>query len=849
MSRAHRPDAAPAAPPANQRRRAPAAGQAAGPAAAPALAAFEEEMPFSFAEISSLAVPKLERIPFDAQIVVAAQLAKALQSAAVGSVTGWLRLHSFATLILSRTQRGGKKKVAAALRRRCHLWAHGRFSELWTEAREIASSRGRAAEPQARFLVMDEEDEQIGRFVGLATDVDDACQLDPKTVQQVIRKTKARWFGKAVATLAAAKVSPVNAESLRVMRDKHPQAPEPPLPRIPPQADTEITVSWGNVIKTLRALPRGTAPGPSGLSAQHLLDLVSPASPIKAPLVAVIRRIATGSIPEEARPHGYGARLVALEKKDGGLRPIACGEVLRRVAAKILARDKSVVQAIKPILARCGQTGVGMKSGADAMACAMRCVGERYRHSGQGRGIVKVDLRNAFNNVNRGAILKAVAESTPGLLPYAIAAYGHRSQLSFGHEVVWSECGVQQGDPLGPLFFCLVLEQVLREMDLSLAGHLPPLGADDIPPGAPIPAQLDRAPDPQPQPQPQPQQAGGEEEPAPFPQQGMVVDGEGAPIPPAQAQLDPLRASQLEARAFYLDDGAAAGLWRYLVAWLAAFEREGGAVGMHLNHGKSEVICLEGEEVPDAFAAMTRRSLDSWDILGAPCGSAAAVKEAVEKILDRAERRARAIASLPDPHVAMALLNSCAGFVCVVSLMRATGPTADYGRVDTFMRRAVGKTLGAELSDLEWLQTSLPLRLGGLGMHSCADTAAVAGAAATLEGMKGLPLLTRSPEGGPHTITPTQDSVCAASLSCPRLALFPEVLTEVRDSLQAGAASVPRKQREWAVKISAARQESLLRNPLTGVRGQARVRSCAAKHASTWLYGALRTTCGCPEPS
>ncbi|KAJ9455316.1 hypothetical protein DIPPA_22056 [Diplonema papillatum] len=207
----------------------------------------------------------------------------------------------------------------------------------------------------------------------------------------------------------------------------------------------------------------------------------------------------------------------------------------------------------------------------------------------------------------------------------------------------------------------------------------------------------------------------------------MVVDGEGAPIPPAQAQLNPLRASQLEARAFYLDDGAAAGLWRYLVAWLA------------------------------------------------PCGSAAAVKEAVEKILDRAERRARAIASLPiaslpDPHVAMALLNSCAGFVCVVSLMRATGPTADYGRVDTFMRRA--------------------------------------------------------------------DSVCAASLSCPRLALFPEVLTEVRDSLQAGAASVPRKQREWAVKISAARQESLLRNPLTGVRGQARVRSCAAKHASTWLYGA-----------
>ncbi|KAJ9435344.1 hypothetical protein DIPPA_10752 [Diplonema papillatum] len=745
LSRAYRPDAAPAAPPANNhRRRAPAAGQAADPAAGPAHAAFEEEMPFSFAEISALAVPKLERIPLDAQLVVAAQLAKALQLAATGSVTGWLRLHSFATLVLFKPRRGGRKKVAAALRSRCHLWAHGRFGELWTEAQEVAAGRRQAGVPPVRFLVMDEDDNQIGRFVGLATDVEDADQLDAKTVQQVIRRTKARWFGKAVAALSAAKVAPVNEETLG------------------------------------------------------------------------------------ARPHGFGARLVALEKKDGGLRPIACGEVLRRMAAKILARDKSVVQAVKPILERCGQTGVGMKSGADAMVCAMRCVGEAYRRDGQGRGILKVDLQNAFNKVSREAILQAVAESAPGLLPYAIAAYGRRSRLSFGEEVVWSECGVQQGDPLGPLFFCLVLEKVLRRVDLSLAERLPPLGADDIPQGALAPAQ----PQQQQQQQQQPQE------------QDMEVDGAGAgrappvqePAPPAQP--DPLRVSQLDARAFYLDDGAAAGLWEHLIVWLAAFELEGGAVGMDLNRGKSEVVCLAGERVPDEFAAMTRCSLESWEILGAPCGSEAAVREAVAKVLDRAEKRARAIASLPDPHTALALLNSCAGFVCVVSLMRATGPVADYGRVDTFMRRALARTLGAELGDTEWVQASLPLRLGGLGMHSCADSAAVAGVAATLEGIKGLPLLTRAPGGGPLQITPTQDSVCAASLACPRLALYPEVLTEVRDSLQAGAAGAPRKQKEWSGKISAARQAGLLRDPLVGVRGQARIRSCAAKHASTWLYGA-----------
>ncbi|KAJ9454114.1 hypothetical protein DIPPA_03447, partial [Diplonema papillatum] len=214
LSRAYRPDAAPAAPPANNhRRRAPAAGQAADPAAGPAHAAFEEEMPFSFAEISALAVPKLERIPLDAQLVVAAQLAKALQLAATGSVTGWLRLHSFATLVLFKPRRGGRKKVAAALRSRCHLWAHGRFGELWTEAQEVAAGRRQAGVPPVRFLVMDEDDNQIGRFV-------------------VIRKTKARWFGKAVAALSAAK------------------------------ANAEIDVSWGIVMKTLRALHEGRRPGP-----------------------------------------------------------------------------------------------------------------------------------------------------------------------------------------------------------------------------------------------------------------------------------------------------------------------------------------------------------------------------------------------------------------------------------------------------------------------------------------------------------------------------------------------------------------------------------------------------------
>ena len=41
-----------------------------------------------------------------------------------------------------------------------------------------------------------------------------------------------------------------------------------------------------------------------------------------------------GELPTFILPLFYGARLIALNKKDGGVRPIAVGNTLRRLAAK-----------------------------------------------------------------------------------------------------------------------------------------------------------------------------------------------------------------------------------------------------------------------------------------------------------------------------------------------------------------------------------------------------------------------------------------------------------------------------------------------------------------------------------
>ena len=79
--------------------------------------------------------------------------------------------------------------------------------------------------------------------------------------------------------------------------------------------------------------------------------------------------------------------------------------------------------------------------------------------------VVKVDMRNAFNLVSRQAILDECALHFPELLPWATWCYAAHPLLwhPMGH--ISSEAGVQQGDPLGPLLFALVLQKIINAID------------------------------------------------------------------------------------------------------------------------------------------------------------------------------------------------------------------------------------------------------------------------------------------------------------------------------------------------------------------------------------------------
>ena len=84
----------------------------------------------------------------------------------------------------------------------------------------------------------------------------------------------------------------------------------------------------------------------------------------------------------------------------------------------------------------------------------------------------KLDLENAFNSLDRSALLRAVRADFPDMTPWADWCYAHPSTLFCGQRSLNKEKGVQQGDPLGPLLVSLsiqpIIEKVIAEVNTQV---------------------------------------------------------------------------------------------------------------------------------------------------------------------------------------------------------------------------------------------------------------------------------------------------------------------------------------------------------------------------------------------
>lgn len=214
-------------------------------------------------------------------------------------------------------------------------------------------------------------------------------------------------------------------------------------------------------MKAIKTFPRGSGAGPDGLRPGHLESLLKKNAGgagvrLASTLTEFVNMTLQGEIPAFARKVFYGASLCALFKKHGGIRPIAVGNTLRRLATKVGCAPLAnrLGSQLRPV-----QLGFATKGGCEAAVHATR----RYiANAPPDRVVLKLDLKNAFNCIRRDVFLQAARERTPSMYRLLWQAYSEHSLLFFGDETIRSATGIQQGDPMGPALFSLGVDQIAR---------------------------------------------------------------------------------------------------------------------------------------------------------------------------------------------------------------------------------------------------------------------------------------------------------------------------------------------------------------------------------------------------
>ena len=228
------------------------------------------------------------------------------------------------------------------------------------------------------------------------------------------------------------------------LKSKHPPAPSN-IEIIPIPTDIpSLTTSSQDIRETIRSFSGSRGGGVDGLWPIHLQDPISNQAAeagncLILNLTSLVNTFLKSQISDFARILFFSSNLNALRKKDGGILQIALGNILRRLASKVANcfASHNVSNFLRPV-----QLGVSAKNTCEAVVYSARIITKLHSS--------KLDIINASNSIRWDALLRKCIMNCPEIFRLASLAYGSSTPRMANENIIWSDSGVQQGDPPRP---------------------------------------------------------------------------------------------------------------------------------------------------------------------------------------------------------------------------------------------------------------------------------------------------------------------------------------------------------------------------------------------------------------
>jgi len=638
------------------------------------------------------------------------------------SVHQWQCLLSFAAVVLEQPMRGGRRhNLTATIKKRAESY----FNDWPDKGALVFDQQLHSHRPPVRCS----DEGETARAAAVS------AKLEEGNITAAVR-----------ILCSDDKPAPINAETLAELEMKHPTPPEGLQLPLPPPTAAYLQVTEIEVAKRVRTFPTASAGGPDGLRPQHILELCNCAEAgpeLITAITALVNSLLAGVCPDGLRSILFGGTLFALRKKGGGLRPIVIGYYWRRLVSKC-ANAFALTRITDHLSPR--QVGVGIRGGCEAAVHS----GRRFlQFAQQDSVLVKLDFENAFNSMRRDQMLLALYDALPELASYCHLAYGEASVLKFGNFSLLSQMGPQQGDPLGPLLFCLPLQPVLMKL------------ASDMTLG-------------------------------------------------------------------YMDDLSLGGEESVVAADVEFVEREAEKLGLHLNHAKCEAISSDNRVLQyDGFKKFKHVKPEAATLLGAPLSGSGALDHTLESHCRNLSSAITRLSSI-GRHDALILLRCSLSHPKLLHTLRCF-PCVDHPKLkefDSLLRTGLEVILNLSLSDNQWAQASLPVKVGGLGIRrvtSLAFPAFLASAAGTRVLQSAMLGRLHVPDDAQYGIL--RERWCAEyAIPCP-------------DD------SASHRQSSWD-KPMLDRDADNVASSVTDDYNRARLKAVGAPHASDWLFALPIAACG-----